>query len=310
MIRLCCEEDEYASKIGISYSIYGVTGLVIGLINAGIIAAIANVAQGVQVMLIFLAVVIAVLGVASIFLIPDFKGEIDKNAKLFSLKEAVEAIKHPGVIWACVAYFCVYAVYQGATYTTPYLTQCFNADGNLVNVVGLIRTYGIGLIAGPVVGWLATKLKSPSKVILGAFILSIAVLLGFIVFPHDPGAAMVAAILVVVFGFTTYGAFSIGSSPLSEIKIPMRIFGTAAGVLSVVGFMPDVFIHTWYGGLIDAQGIDAYTSIFGFEIMFGVIGCICLVMLLRTIKKHFGAESVDKTEEAEATEIAGGEATI
>ena len=66
---------------------------------------------------------------------------------------------------------------------------------------------------------------------------------------------MVAAILVVVFGFTTYGAFSIGSSPLSEIKIPMRIFGTAAGVLSVVGFMPDVFIHTWYGGLIDAQGI-------------------------------------------------------
>ena len=310
VIRLCCEEDEYASKIGISYSIYGVTGLVIGLINAGIIAAIANVAQGVQVMLIFLAVVIAVLGVASIFLIPDFKGEIDKNAKLFSLKEAVEAIKHPGVIWACVAYFCVYAVYQGATYTTPYLTQCFNADGNLVNVVGLIRTYGIGLIAGPVVGWLATKLKSPSKVILGAFILSIAVLLGFIVFPHDPGAAMVAAILVVVFGFTTYGAFSIGSSPLSEIKIPMRIFGTAAGVLSVVGFMPDVFIHTWYGGLIDAQGIDAYTSIFGFEIMFGVIGCICLVMLLRTIKKHFGAESVDKTEEAEATEIAGGEATI
>ena len=64
------------------------------------------------------------------------------------------------------------------------------------------------------------------------------------------------------------------------------------------------------GQFIDAQGIDAYTSIFGFEIMFGVIGCICLVMLLRTIKKHFGAESVDKTEEAEATEIAGGEATI
>lgn len=129
VIRLCCEEDEYASKIGISYSIYGVTGLVIGLVNAGIIAAIANVAQGVQVMLIFLAVVIAVLGVASIFLIPDFKGEIDKNAKLFSLSEVVTAIKHPGVIWACVAYFCVYAVYQGATYTTPYLTQCFNADG-------------------------------------------------------------------------------------------------------------------------------------------------------------------------------------
>lgn len=310
IVRLCCSEDDYASKIGVSYSIYGAAGLIVGLINTAIISAVADASQGIQVLLVFLGALIALLAVLSFIFVPDFKGEIDKNAKLFSLSEVVTAIKHPGVIWACVAYFCVYAVYQGATYTTPYLTQCFNADGNLVNVVGLIRTYGIGLIAGPVVGWLATKLKSPSKVILGAFILSIAVLLGFIVFPHDPGAAMVAAILVVVFGFTTYGAFSIGSSPLSEIKIPMRIFGTAAGVLSVVGFMPDVFIHTWYGGLIDAQGIDAYTSIFGFEIMFGVIGCICLVMLLRTIKKHFGAESVDKTEEAEATEIAGGEATI
>lgn len=286
VVRLCCEEDEYASKIGISYSIYGVTGLVIGLINAGIIASIANTAVGVQVMLVFLAVTIAVLGIIAFFLIPDFKGEINKEAKLFSLSEALEAIKHPGVMWACIAYFCVYAVYQGATYTTPYLTQCFDADGNLVNVVGLIRTYGIGLLAGPIVGYIATKIKSPSKTIIGGFILSIAVLVAFILYPHGAEGAMIASILVVIFGFTTYGAFSIGSSPLSEVKIPMRIFGTAAGLLSVIGFLPDVFIHTWYGSMIDAQGTAAFTGIFGFEILFAVIGAASLFMLLRSIKKH------------------------
>ena len=289
VIRLCCEENEYASKIGISYSIYGATGLVVGLINAAIVAALSG-ALGVQVMIGFLGVMIALLGIASFFLIPDFKGEINKDAKLFSLKEAVQAIKHPGVIWACVAYFCVYAVYQGATYTTPYLTQCFNADGNLVNVVGLIRTYGIGLVAGPVVGFIATKIKSPSKAIMGGLILSVAALVGFILFPQDPSGAVVASVLVVVFGFTTYGAFSIGSSPLSEVKIPMAIFGTASGLLSVVGFMPDVFIHTWYGAMIDAQGTAAFNAIFGFEIMFAVIGCFCLVMVLRTLKKHFASE--------------------
>ena len=165
----------------------------------------------------------------------------------------------------------------------------------------LIRTYGIGLIAGPVVGFIATKIKSPSKTILGGFILSIAVLVGFILFPQDPSGAMVASILVVVFGFTTYGAFSIGSSPLSEVKIPMAIFGTASGLLSVIGFLPDVFIHTWYGGMIDAQGTAAFSSIFGFEIMFGVIGCIALVMLLRSIKKHFGAsDAVAAAEDGES----------
>ncbi len=300
VVRLCCEEEEYASKIGISYSIYGVTGLVVGLINAAIIAALSNslgVAVGVQAMLVFLGVAIAVLGIASYFLIPDFKGEINKEAKLFSLSEAVEAFKHPGVIWACIAYFCVYAVYQGATYTTPYLTQCFSADGNLVNIVGLIRTYGIGLLAGPVVGFIATKIKSPSKTIIGAFIFSMAVLIGFILFPQSPEGVIVASILVVIFGFTTYGAFSIGSSPLSEVKIPMRIFGTATGILSVVGFMPDVFIHTWFGSMIDAQGIAAYSSIFGVEIGLAIVGVLCLFMLLRTVKKHMGESEAEEAAE-------------
>lgn len=290
VVRLCCEEDEYASKIGISYSIYGVTGLVLGLINAGIIASIANAATGVQVMLVFLAVIIAVLGIIAFFLIPDFKGEINKDSKLFSLSDAAEAIKTPGVLWACLGYFCVYCVYQGATYTTPYLSQALGTDANVVNVVGLIRTYGIGLLAGPVIGAIAAKAKS-SKTIMGCFVLAIVVLGAFIVLPQDPGMSIMASCLVVVFGFATYGAFSIGSSPLSELGIPMRIFGTAAGILSVIGFLPDVFIHTWYGSLIDASGVAAFNQIFGFEIMFAVLGIIFLVMCIRATKKHAASQA-------------------
>lgn len=303
VIRLCCEEDEYPSKIGISYSIYGIVGLVVGLINVAIVGSIADSIQGVQAMLVFLGVLIAVLGLLSLFLIPDFKGEINKEAKLFSLKEAKEAFSHPGILWACLAYFCVYAVYQGATYTTPYMTQAFAADGNLVNVIGLIRTYGIGLLAGPVIGWLATKIKSPSKAIAACFILAIGVLISFMLFPNDPNMVMAIAALVVVFGFATYGAFSIGSSPLSELHMPMRIFGTATGLLSVIGFAPDVFIHTWYGSLIDANGLAAYPQIFGFETMFAVLGIFFLMMVLRVVKKNHSGNAAETTvEPAEAVE--------
>lgn len=284
VIRLCCEEDEYPARIGVSYSIYGAAGLIIGLINVAIVAAIPIPAQGVQAVLIFLGAFIALLGVLSFIFIPDFKGEINKESKLFSLADAIEAVKTPGVIWACLAYFCVYAVYQGATYTTPYLTA-LGTDANLVNVVGLIRTYGIGLLAGPVIGYIAAKAKS-SKTIIGCFALAIVVLGAFIVLPQDPGMSMVAVCLVVLFGFATYGAFSIGSSPLSELGIPMRIFGTAAGLLSVIGFMPDVFIHTWYGSMIDASGTAAYAQIFGIEAVLAIAGILFLVMCIRTLKKH------------------------
>lgn len=287
IVRLCCAEDEYASKIGTSYSIYGAAGLIIGLINTAIVSMIPIPSQGIQVLLVFLGVLIAVLAVLSFIFIPDFKGEIDKNAKMFSLGEVVQAIKHPGVIWACLAYFFVYAVYQGVTYTTPFMTAAFAAPVAIVSVVGLIRTYGIGLIAGPAAGILADKIfKSPSKSILVFFAAAVIVLAAFLILPRDAGMVIAVAVLVVVLGFVTYGAFSIGSSPLTEAKVPMSIFGTASGILSVVGFMPDVFVHTWFGGMIDAQGNDAYNTIFLVLIVFAVLGCACLVMTRRAMKKN------------------------
>lgn len=291
IVRLCCAEDEYASKIGTSYSIYGAAGLVIGLINAAIVSAIPIPSAGIQVLLVFLGVLISLLAVLSFIFVPDFKGEINKDAKMFSLGEVVQAIKHPGVIWACLAYFFVYAVYQGVTYTTPFMTSAFAAPVLIVSVVGLIRTYGIGLIAGPVAGVLADKVfKSPSKSILVFFAAAAVVLAAFLILPRDAGMVIAVAALVVVLGFVTYGAFSIGSSPLTEAKVPMSIFGTASGILSVVGFMPDVFVHTWFGGMIDAQGNDAFNTIFIVLIVFAVIGCFCLVMTRRAMKKNAAAE--------------------
>ena len=163
-------------------------------------------------------------------------------------------------------------------------------DANLVNLVGLIRTYGIGLLAGPVLGVIAARIKS-TKTIMGCFALAIVILVVFMLLPQDPGMAMIAVCLVVVFGFATYGAFSIGSSPLSELGIPMRIFGTAAGLLSVIGFCPDVFIHTWYGSMIDAMGNGAYNVIFAIEAIFAIAGIFFLFMCLRTVKKHLASKA-------------------
>ncbi len=123
-------------------------------------------------------------------------------------------------------------------------------------------------------------------------------LAAFIVLPRDAGMVVAVAVLVVVIGFLTYGAFSIGSSPLTEAKVPMGIFGTASGILSVIGFMPDAFIHTWFGGMIDAQGAGAFNSIFLILIVFAAVGCFCLVMTRRAMKKNMAAEAAErKTEE-------------
>ena len=111
------------------------------------------------------------------------------------------------------------------------------------------------------------------------------------VMPRDPGMVIPIAVLVVALGFVTYGAFSIGSSPLTEAKVPMNIFGTASGLLSVIGFLPDAFVHTWFGGMIDAQGAAAFNTIFLALVVFAVLGCICLIMTRRAMKKNTANEA-------------------
>ena len=180
---------------------------------------------------------------------------------------------------------------MGVTYTTPFMTTCFAAPVAIVSVVGLIRTYGIGLIAGPAAGFFADKLKSPSKSILIFFAASVIVLAAFMIMPREASMVIPIAVLVVLLGFVTYGAFSIGSSPLTEAKVPMSIFGTASGLLSVIGFLPDAFVHTWFGGMIDAQGADAFNTIFLALVVFAVLGCICLIMTRRAMKKNSANEA-------------------
>ncbi len=297
LVRLIFNEDEYPSRIGVSYSVYGVAGLVVGLINTAIVSSIADQTQAIQVLLFFLGALILVLGILSFLLIPNFKGEIDPNAKSFDLKGMLLAFKNPGVVWAAIAMFFIYAVYQGVTYTTPFMTAAFSAPLAVVSVVGLIRTYGIGLIAGPAAGKLAEIMRSPGKTIAIFMIASAAVLAAFIFLPRNEAMVIAVAILVVVVGFVTYGAFSIGSSTLTEAHVPLPIFGAASGILSVIGFLPDAFLHTWFGSMIDSKGLEAYNEMFVILIVFAAIGIVAALMVRRYgLKAEAAAKAQAETQ--------------
>ncbi len=71
---------------------------------------------------------------------------------------------------------------------------------------------------------------------------------------------------------------------LTEFKIEKSSLGFAAGVLSVVGFLPDAFIHIFFGKLL-----DRYPGGMGYQFIFltltgvAIVGAICAVLLYRRI---------------------------
>lgn len=288
LIRVISDAKAYARNIGISYGVYGAVGFIVGFINIQLLAmAGENVQLGVRAVLLLLAAVLAAMGIISWFAIPHFDGELgDDEGEGFSLHAVGAAFRHPAVWFAAATMFCVYFVYTGISYTAPYLSGVIGASPEVVNIISVIRTAGITLLAGPAFGILAGWLGKPSRLIIIASLMTGAGLLVLTLLPAGQSSVWTAALITIALGFLANGVYGIASSQLSEGGVGLEIFGTAAGLLSVIGFLPDTFSSTWFGYLIDRDGNAAFGEIFGWLIAASIAAAVIGFAFLRWVKKN------------------------
>lgn len=300
LVRLVSKEDEYPSRIGLSYGIYGVAGLLIGLVSTAIVAMVGeNLGLGVSIYLYFLSAVILVLGILSALFIPKFAGEI-KTEGGFSLVEFTQAFRDPVVWIAAISLFFVYFFYTGVTYTTPYMTGVLGVSLAAATIVANVRNYGITLLSGPIFGAIANKFR-PSIVIAIGSVVFVGALLVMMYLPTGASVMVIACILVVLLGFIANGAFGVVSAQLTEGKVPLTYFGAATGLLSIIGFLPDTFSSTWFGAIMDAQtdaagnvAAGAYQQIFWILIGSAVLAALAslgLYLYLRKARPSVEAEA-------------------
>ena len=66
----------------------------------------------------------------------------------------------------------------------------------------------------------------------------------------------------------------------------MAVTGTAIGIVSIIGYTPDLLFGPILGGMLDRQGADGYLSIFIFFAALGVIGLLGSVLAMFLNKKR------------------------
>ncbi|QTG74951.1 MFS transporter [Trueperella pecoris] len=302
LVRLISEEEEYSKNIGISYGLYGAAGLVVGLVCLLFIKYIAAATDSMRWMLIFLGCLIFILGLLS-FLIPKFEGEIADNAQGFNLSEIGQALKNPVVWMAAAIMFFVYFYYTGVAYTTPYLSSVMGASVGIVSLVSIVRQYGVTLLSGPAFGFVAKGAGSPTRVIGWGSIVALFGLVAIAFLPVGGAMAIIAAMIAILLGFIANGVFGIVSSALTEGKVPLTIFGTATGVLSIIGFAPDTFSSIWFGALIDNKGNDAYVEIFIILAVSALLATVFAFLLHFYVKNN--AKKLEAAQLAAAVEAQG-----
>lgn len=299
LLRFAGSGDDYPAIVGLSYALYGLGGLAINAVTLIVFNMMGDYVAGIRIALIFLGVVILALGILSFFAIPRFEGEVNVEANTkFNINEFKEALKHPGVWLSSITMFFVMIVYMGMNFTTPYLTDVFLAPLTLVGIVGMIRYYGIAIIAAPTLGGIAKKTGSPSLTVAGSLVGAAICIAAFLILPTSQSFLILAIVITLVLGFLANGAYGVASSLLTETKVPPHIFGAATGMFSVIGFLPESFMHQTFGGFLDTYGNAGYNYIFA-----SLGGSAIIAIALCILTKRYATKLKKRNEEVVTEQI-------
>lgn len=120
-------------------------------------------------------------------------------------------------------------------------------------------------------GFIADKI-GVSKTVFGFYILMTLCFLGFGFLPGGDAYLVLMLINVALVSVAIFAIRGIYFALLDEGGISPAVTGTAAGVISAVGFTPDVFMPL-LGGVL----LDAYPGAEGYRYYYLVITGICLI---------------------------------
>ena len=114
--------------------------------------------------------------------------------------------------------------------------------------------------------------------LIGALIFS----LGFI----QPNMNFIFFLSLVVLAVGTYSIRALYFAVLKEAKVPFALTGTAVGLISVVGYSPDIFAGPIMGHLLDTYpGVVGHQYVYLMLVAFSVIGLIASLRFARLTKK-------------------------
>ena len=290
-IRMFGSEDEQGFIFGYSEGIRAVAGLLINFAALWVLDYFMSRAdQPLRYVLIFYGIVYVILGVAMVFLLPKEKEGQQTTVKSF--KEYFTVLKYPGVWLVAALVLCAYSCQIASEYTTTYLTTVFGMSVVVAGIVATIRSYGIGIFSAPVIGKISDKIGSYSKTVIILFVCEIILALVLLFIPGSAGTLIPAIITVLAFATVMYALRGIYYATMGEAGIPVALTGTATGIISVLGYLPDSYLNVMLGGFLDKHaGVVGFKYVFGSIIVHAVIGIILALIIMQMGKKKAKEES-------------------
>ncbi len=213
------------------------------------------------------------------FFIPEQKVEKSQTNPFAGI---LEVLKSKSAWMQATIVICAYSGYRGLDFYALY-----GVDVLGMNEISSARFMSNATYLRPVgaivAGFLADRFTS-KKVITFTFAV---LLVSYVILVLNSSATGLATIIFVnlfVSILAVYALRGVYFALFEETNVPRHLTGTTVGLVSLLGFTPDIFFNSVAGRIIDANpGAEGFRNFYLFLSIFSIIGLI--VTLLLSIKK-------------------------
>ena len=279
--RAWAPADEQGRAFGILESGRGISEVLSSTLFLAVFAWLGSNATALSQVINLFALTNIALAIMAWFILDDHHAGSQNDAQPgVGLKEVIEVLKMPVVWLISLVVLTAYSAYWGSYYFAPYATDVYALSVVMGGAVGVGKMW-IKPFAAVGAGFVADRI-GVSKTVFAFFLVMTACFVAFSMLPGGEAYLIIMLVNATIVSVAIFALRGIYFALLEEGGVAPAVTGTAAGVISAIGFTPDVFMPLLGGVLLDAYpGAEGYRYFFLAITILCVIGTVAAWLLLR-----------------------------
>ncbi|MBF4985216.1 MFS transporter [Nonlabens mediterrranea] len=229
-----------------------------------------------QYVIIISSMIIAFIGILLLIALKD-TSQRQPTAVMISTRQVwtnyLEVLKIPSVWLLMIIILCAYTGYKITDIYSQYANEVMGYNETDAAAIGS-NLLGVRIIIGIIIGLLADKSRS-SLMMMISFAITIIGALIFVSGIIKPHTTILFGFTIITVATGVYAFRTLYFSAIQEGKIPIAVTGTAVGLISLVGYTPDIFMGPAMGILLDqSPGALGFQKVFLMLAIFALVGLI------------------------------------
>jgi len=117
----------------------------------------------------------------------------------------------------------------------------------------------------------------------------------YLLIPTNRSLLWIVVVNFILQGLSLLAVKALYFAPIDELCISKSLAGTASGIISVVGYAPEIFLYTVAGNILDNNaGIAGYRILFVTTGVISLLGLVLVIVLkvqnYKYLTKHMNEE--------------------